>query len=193
MVLDVNFINPYKTAGFLFFDDKDDAKKTDNSVVKVKGCLVDVHVDINNLPVFPSDHQILIVSQCLMISWEKSIIEKIIQPNSETLAVVQRQFFFLCGKYMSTILIDNRDDCRTICSAALPFPAWKNPAKIHNKDDFCKPVVNCRTGNRPNQTNTFLFVFICRYSSVLCDLSDRQQGNLYIISSHYQVRHLVSI
>ena len=69
MVLDVNFINPYKTAGFLFFDDKDDAKKTDNSVVKVKGCLVDVHVDINNLPVFPSDHQILIVSQCLMISW----------------------------------------------------------------------------------------------------------------------------
>ena len=101
MVLDVNFINPYKTAGFLFFDDKDDAKKTDNSVVKVKGCLVDVHVDINNLPVFPSDHQILIVSQCLMISWEKSIIEKIIQPNSETLAVVQRQFFFLCGNSFS--------------------------------------------------------------------------------------------
>ena len=103
MVLDVNFINPYKTAGFLFFDDKDDAKKTDNSVVKVKvkGCLVDVHVDINNLPVFPSDHQILIVSQCLMISWEKSIIEKIIQPNSETLAVVQWQFFFLCGNSFS--------------------------------------------------------------------------------------------
>ena len=64
-----------------------------------------------------------------------------------------RQFFFLCGKYMSTILIDNRDYC-TICSAAIPFSAWKNPAKIHNKDDFCKPVVNCRTGNRPNQTNT---------------------------------------
>lgn len=78
MVLDVNFINPYKTAGFLFFDDKDDAKKTDNSVVKVKGCLVDVHVDINNLPVFPSDHQILIVLQCLMISLEKLIMEKII-------------------------------------------------------------------------------------------------------------------
>ena len=133
--------SPTKTAG------NEDAKKTDNNVVKVKGCLIYVHVDINNLPVFPSDHQILIVSQCLMISWEKSIIEKIIQPNSETLAVVQRQFFFLCGKYMSTILIDNRDDCRTICSAAPPFPAWKNPAKIHNKDDFCKPVVNCRTGN----------------------------------------------
>ena len=82
MVLDVNFINPYKTAGFLFFDDKDDAKKTDNSVVKVKGCLVDVHVDINNLPVFPSDHQILIVSQCLMISWEKLFIDKIIRPKS---------------------------------------------------------------------------------------------------------------
>ena len=36
-----------------------------------------------------------------MISWEKSIIEKIIQPNSETLAVVQRQFFFLCGNSFS--------------------------------------------------------------------------------------------
>ena len=57
---------------------KEDAKKTDNSVVKVKGCLIDVHVDINNLPPFLSEHQILIVLQCLMISWENSIIEKII-------------------------------------------------------------------------------------------------------------------
>ena len=40
MVLDVNFNNPYKTADFLFFDDKEDAKKTDNNVVKVKGCLI---------------------------------------------------------------------------------------------------------------------------------------------------------
>ena len=39
-VLDVNFINHYKTSGFLFFNDKEDAKKTDNSVVKVKGCLI---------------------------------------------------------------------------------------------------------------------------------------------------------
>ena len=59
-VLDVNFINPYKTAGFLFFNDKEDAKKTANSVVKLKGCLIDVHVDINNLPPFPRDHQIQI-------------------------------------------------------------------------------------------------------------------------------------
>ena len=43
---------------------KEDAKKTDNSVVKVKGCLIDAHVDINNLPPFPSDYQILIVLQC---------------------------------------------------------------------------------------------------------------------------------
>ena len=76
MVLDVNFINPYKTAGFLFFNGKEDAKKTDNSLVKVKGCFINVHMDINNLPPFPSDHQILTVLQCLMISWE--IIEKII-------------------------------------------------------------------------------------------------------------------
>ena len=138
---------PYKTAG------KEDAKKTDNSVVKVKGCLIYVHVDINNLPPFPSDHQILIVLQCLIISWEKMIMEKIIQPKSKTLAVVQRQFFCLCGKYMRTILFDNRDDCRTICSAAIPFPAWQNPAKNHNEDDFWKPVVNCRTGNRKTKPN----------------------------------------
>ena len=76
MVLDINIINPYKTAGFLFFNGKEDAKKTDNSLVKVKGCFINVHMDINNLPPFPSDHQILTVLQCLMISWE--IIEKII-------------------------------------------------------------------------------------------------------------------
>ena len=46
-VLDVNFINHYKTSGFLFFNDKEDAKKTDNSVVKVKGCLIHAEVDIN--------------------------------------------------------------------------------------------------------------------------------------------------
>ena len=45
MVLDVNFINTYKTAGFLFFDGKEDAKKTDNSVVK--GC-PHLRVGINN-------------------------------------------------------------------------------------------------------------------------------------------------
>ena len=55
-VLDVNFINPYMTAGFLFFDDKEDTK-TDNSVVEVKGCLIHAHVDIDNMPPFPSDHQ----------------------------------------------------------------------------------------------------------------------------------------
>ena len=46
MVLDVSFTNPFKTAGLLFFnDDKEDAKKNDNNVVKVKICLI-----IINLP-----------------------------------------------------------------------------------------------------------------------------------------------
>ena len=62
-VLDVNFINHYKTSGFLFFNDKEDAKKTANSVVKLKGCLIDVHVDINNLPPFSRNHQIQIKLQ----------------------------------------------------------------------------------------------------------------------------------
>ena len=39
-------------------------------------------------------------------------------PKIETQAVLQRQFCFLCGKYMRTIYVDNRDSCRTICSAA---------------------------------------------------------------------------
>ena len=40
MVLVFNFSNPYKTAGFLSFLKKEDAKKTDNSLVEVKGCLI---------------------------------------------------------------------------------------------------------------------------------------------------------
>ena len=53
MALDVNFTNPYKTADFLFFDDEEDAKKTENNVLKVKGCLIHVHEDIKNLPPLP--------------------------------------------------------------------------------------------------------------------------------------------
>ena len=36
MVLDVNFINHAKTDNFLFFDDREDVKKTDNNVVRGK-------------------------------------------------------------------------------------------------------------------------------------------------------------
>ena len=43
-------------------------------MVEVKGCLIHAHVDIDNMPPFPSDHQILIESPCLPISWEKAII-----------------------------------------------------------------------------------------------------------------------
>ena len=54
MVLDANFINipTRQLAGFLFFIllHKEDAKKTDDSVMKVRGCIIDVHEDINNLP-----------------------------------------------------------------------------------------------------------------------------------------------
>ena len=160
-------------------------------------CIIDVHEDINNLPPpFPSNHHIVIVSQCLMISWEKLFIDKIIRPKSKTYTVVQWQFFFLCGKCMRSILMNNRDDCRTICSAAIPFPVWQNPAKYHNKDDFWKPVVNCRTGKgntKPNLRQTFLFMCFYCFSSVSCDLSERQQGNLYIIWLLYQVRRPVSI
>ena len=46
----------YKTADFLFFDDREDVKKTDNNVVKGKGCLIHVHED--NLPPFPLQVQV---------------------------------------------------------------------------------------------------------------------------------------
>ena len=196
MVLDVNFINPYKTAGFPFFNDK----KADNSVVK-RSAASSTSMwtsTFNNLRPLPKQppHHIIIVSQCLMISWEKLFIDKIIRPKSKTYTVVQWQFFFLCGKCMRSILMNNRDDCRTICSAAIPFPVWQNPAKYHNKDDFWKPVVNCRTGKgntKPNLRQTFLFMCFYCFSSVSCDLSERQQGNLYIIWLLYQVRRPVSI
>ena len=91
-VLDVNFINPYKTAGFLSFNGKEDAKKTDNSVVEVKGCLIHAHVDINNLPPFPSDHQILIESQCLPISWEWAIIvRKFFEGFGEVTGIIKKK------------------------------------------------------------------------------------------------------
>ena len=75
-VLDVNFTSSYKTTGLLLFDDKDAAKSVDNTVVEVKGCLVHAHVDMHDLSPFPSDHQILIESQFLPGSWEKTIIVK---------------------------------------------------------------------------------------------------------------------
>ena len=79
MVLDANFINipTRQLAGFLFFIllHKEDVKKTDDSVMKVRGCIIDVHEDINNLPSLTKQplmvvHHIVIVLQCLIISWE---------------------------------------------------------------------------------------------------------------------------
>ena len=58
--------------------------------MKVRGCIIDVHEDINKLPSLTKQplmvvHHIVIVLQCLInviISWEKLIIDKIIQPKS---------------------------------------------------------------------------------------------------------------
>ena len=91
-VLDANFINPYKTAGFLFFNDKEDTQKTDNRVVEVKGCLIHAHVNINNLPPFPSDHQILIESQCLPIGWEKAmIVRRFFESFGEVTGIIRKK------------------------------------------------------------------------------------------------------
>ena len=66
IVLDVNFINPYKTADFLSFIDKEEAKKTDNSLVEAKGCLIQAHIrehqQLAYLSAGASNHKILITS-----------------------------------------------------------------------------------------------------------------------------------
>ena len=64
-----------QTADFLFFDDKVDAKKTDNNVVKVKGCLI--HVDMWTSTTCPPSPAGQRPSDPNCRSWEKAIIQKI--------------------------------------------------------------------------------------------------------------------
>ena len=88
-VLDVNFSSSYKTTGLLLFDDKDAAKSVDNTVVEVKGCLVHAHVDMHDLSPFPSDHQILIESQSLPITWERAtIVRKFFETFGEVTGIL---------------------------------------------------------------------------------------------------------
>ena len=54
MVLVVNFSNPYKTAGFLSFIKKGDAKMLSTVWWRLMSCLIHAHEDINNLPPFTS-------------------------------------------------------------------------------------------------------------------------------------------
>ena len=89
-------------------NDKEDAKKTDDSVMKVKGCIIDVHEDINNLPSLTKQplvvvHHIVIVLQCLIISWEKLIIDKIIQPKSNESMWYFRPLELLEGFFSSVL------------------------------------------------------------------------------------------
>ena len=61
-------------------------------MVEVKGCVIHAHVDINNLPPFPSDHQILIESQCLPISWEWAIIlRKFFEGFGEVTGIIRKK------------------------------------------------------------------------------------------------------
>ena len=88
-VLDVNFTSSYKTTGLLLFDDKDAAKRVDNAVVEVKGCLVHAHVDMHDLSPFPSDHQILIESRSLPIAWERAtIVRKFFETFGEVTGIL---------------------------------------------------------------------------------------------------------
>ena len=49
--------------------------------MKVRGCIIDVHEDINNLPSLTKQPPVIML-QCLIISCEKLIVDKIIQPKS---------------------------------------------------------------------------------------------------------------
>ena len=121
VVLDVNFTNPYKTADFLFFDDKEDAKKTNNNVVK--GCLIHAHEDINNLSPFPSWPATTWSYLCR--SWEKAIIVKIIQPKSKLWVLFSSNSFSCASNTRGQFSLTTKT-IATICSAAIPFPARQN-------------------------------------------------------------------
>ena len=61
-------------------------------MVEVKGCLIHAHVDINNLPPFPSDHQILIETRHLPISLEKAIImRKFFESFGEVTGIIRKK------------------------------------------------------------------------------------------------------
>ena len=60
--------------------------------MEVKGCLIHAHVDFNNLPPFPSDHQILIESQFLPICWEAAIIvRKFFESFGEVSGIIRKK------------------------------------------------------------------------------------------------------
>ena len=76
--------------------------------MKVRGCIIDVHEDINNLPSLTKQplvvvHHIVIVLQCLIISWEKLIIDKIIQPKSNESMWYFRPLELLEGFFSSVL------------------------------------------------------------------------------------------
>ena len=134
-----------------FFNIEQGAKKTDNYVAKVRDCLIHVHLDINNLAHFPNVHQIPIVLQCLIISWEEAIIVrseatriqlktfiKTLTDNHWENNPAQKWNFSCCSAAIlfpvrqihEEIFIDNIDD--TKYSAAIPLPArQKTCGKSH--------------------------------------------------------------
>ena len=55
----------------------------------------------------------------------------------------------------------------------------------YNKDYFWEPALNCRTGNRPHQTQTFLFKCMSKITSFLCYCSFYKQ----VVSIHVYVMY----
>ena len=73
------------------------------------------------------------------------------------------------------LLIQSKDDLLTqISGKSISCRAQLACSKTTKKDDFSKPVENCRAGNRTHTWKRWIQVKICCSSSVLCDLSKWQ-------------------
>ena len=99
-----------------------------------KGCIIDVHVDFNNLPSLTKQplvvvHHIVIVLQCLIISWEKLIIDKIIQPKSNESMWYFRPLELLEGFFSSVFKL-----------VVLEFISWK--ASLLNDEHVCRETTS---------------------------------------------------
>ena len=78
---------------------------------------------------FPSNHHIVIVSQCLMISWEKLFIDKIIRPKSNESMWYFRPLELLEGFFSSVFKL-----------VVLEFISWK--ASLLNDEHVCRETTS---------------------------------------------------
>ena len=138
----------------LLFDDKDVAKSIDNIVAEVKGCLVHLHVSLNDLLPFPSDHQILIKSQNLPISWERAIIVRKFFENfgivtgmmrkKEMLVISFKQAIAakLTGRLLQVELVPRKMSKKKTVTRTLVLQVPWDPSAVFVREVSCLTIAN---------------------------------------------------